>query len=97
MCCVVTVLLFLGPRFADILWWILQPDRWNESFGRPIWAILGIVFLPWTSLIYVAVWNPISGISLLGWVLIVFGVFADIAVHGGGGFFNRKRVPGYGS
>lgn len=94
MCCVLTVLLFLGPRVADITWWLLNPARWNAAFGSIIWPILGIIFLPWTTLIYVAVWNPVAGISLIGWLFVALGVVADIAMHGGGGYFNRDRVPG---
>ena len=92
MCCVLTVLLFLGPRLANITWWLLQPARWNATFGSIIWPILGIIFLPWTTLIYVIV-AP-GGVDLLGWIFIALGVFADIAMHGGGGYFNRERVPG---
>jgi hypothetical protein len=95
MCCVLTVLLFLGVRLADIAWWLLQPVRWSAAFGSIIWPILGIIFLPWTTLVYVAVNNPVTGISLLGWLFIAFGVFADISTHGGGGYFNRAKVRGY--
>ncbi|MFV1858319.1 MAG: hypothetical protein ACC647_03105 [Anaerolineales bacterium] len=97
MCCLFTVLVFLGPRAADITWWLLAPLRWSVAFGSVIWPILGIIFLPWTTLIYVAVYNPIFGISLLGWIFVALGVFADIAMHGGGTYFNRDRVPGLSS
>jgi hypothetical protein len=92
MCCVLTLLLFAGPRLANIAWWLIQPVRWNAAFGSVIWPILGIIFLPWTTLIYVIV-AP-GGVDLLGWIFIALGVFADIAMHGGGGYFNRERVPG---
>ncbi len=95
MCCVFTILLFLGPRVADITWWLIQPARWSAAFGSVIWPILGIIFLPWTTLIYVIV-SP-GGIDLLGWLFIGLGVFSDIAMHGGGTYFNRDRVPGMSS
>ena len=95
MCCVLTVLLFLGPRVANITWWLIQPVRWNAAFGSIIWPILGIIFLPWTTLIYVIV-AP-GGVDLLGWIFIALGVFADITMHGGGTYFNRDRVPGMSS
>ena len=78
MCCVFTVLLFLGPRVANITWWLIQPARWSVAFGSVIWPILGIIFLPWTTLMYVAVNNPVSGVSLLGWIFVALGVFADL-------------------
>jgi len=97
MCCVFTVLLFLGPRLGNISWWLIQPVRWNLAFGSVIWPILGIIFLPWTTLMWVAVNNPVSGISFLGWLFVALGVFADISMHGGGTYFNRDRVPGMSS
>ena len=97
MCCVFTILLFLGPRVGDIAWWLVQPARWSAAFGSIIWPILGIIFLPWTTLMFVAVNNPVSGISLLGWIFIALGVVSDIAAAGGSGYFNRDRVPGMSS
>lgn len=95
MCCVLTVLLFLGPRVANITWWLIAPVRYTSVFGSILWPILGIIFLPWTTLIYVIV-AP-GGVDLLGWIFIALGVFADITMHGGGTYFNRERVPGMSS
>ena len=60
MCCFFTVLVFLGPRFAGIIWWLIQPIRWvgetgASAFSSAIWPILGLIFLPWSTLLYVAV------------------------------------------
>jgi hypothetical protein len=95
MCCILSILVFLGPRLANIAWWLIDSERWSVSFGSAIWPILGIIFLPWTTLVYAAVNNPVEGISLLGWIFLVIGVIADISSNGGGGYYNRKRVPGY--
>ena len=97
MCCVFTVLIFLGPRVADITWWLIQPARWSTAFGSAIWPILGIIFAPWTTLMFVAVNHPVLGISFLGWLFIALGIFADISMHGGGAYFNRDSVPGMSS
>ena len=100
MCCVLTLLIFLGPRVGGIAWWLIQPVRWVgntelSAFNSIIWPILGIIFLPWTTLMYVAV-SP-GGVDLIGWLFIGLGVVADIAMHGGGSYFNRERVPGMSS
>jgi len=92
MCCVFTVLLFLGPRLADITWWLIDPARWKLAFGSVIWPILGIIFVPWTTLMYVIV-SP-GGLNLLDWILLGLAVFSDIAMHGGGTYANRSRVRG---
>ena len=46
----------LSPRFAVLLMWIFTP--WvDRAFGPIIWPILGILFLPLTTLLYVILWN----------------------------------------
>jgi len=101
MCCVFTVLLFLGPRVANVTWWLLAPGQWvgeaAGAFNGILLPILGIIFLPWTTLMYVAVHHPVEGVSLLGWLFVALGVFADISMHGGGAYFNRDSVPGMSS
>jgi hypothetical protein len=94
MCCFLTVLLFVGPRAADIIFWLLAPERWNLAFGSVIWPILGIIFFPWTTLVYVVAWTS-DGLSLFGWLLIAAAVIIDFAFYTGGGYFNRDRVPAY--
>ena len=92
MCCFFTILLFLGPRFAGIIWWLVQPARWNLVFDTIIIPILGIIFLPWTTLMYVIV-AP-GGLSILEWLLVIFMFIIDIGSYAGGGFGNRSRFGG---
>jgi len=91
MCCLFTVLVFLGPRIAAPIWWLAQPARWNAAFNNILWPILGIIFLPWTTMFYVIVFP--GGIVGLDWLWLGLGVFADVAWYMGGGF--RRRMPGY--
>jgi hypothetical protein len=94
MCCILTILLFLGPRFAGIVWWIAAPNRWVGAVGAfesAIWPILGIIFLPWTVLMYVLV-SP-GGVTGFDWVWIVLAVIVDVAAYTGGGYGNRDRMP----
>lgn len=94
MCCAITTLFLLGPRFAGVVWWILSSDRWNAAFGSIIWPILGIIFLPWTTLAYVLVVpNGVSGLEVL---ILLAAIVADVLSYAGGGYGNRKYVPGYG-
>ena len=55
MCCLVTTLALLGPRAGIVVWWLLQPGRWSVTFDSFLWPLLGFVFLPWTTLMYVVV------------------------------------------
>jgi hypothetical protein len=92
MCCIFTILLLLGPRVGGAIWWLVSPVRWSAAFnGSWLWPLLGILFLPWTTLMYVIV-SPL-GVVGWDWLWIGLAVASDIAWYAGGGF--RKRVPGY--
>jgi len=90
MCCFFTVLVFLGPRVAGIIWWLIQPARWSLAFDTFIFPILGIIFLPWTVLMYVIV-AP-GGLSGLEWLLVALMLVIDIGSYAGGGYGNRGRI-----
>jgi hypothetical protein len=93
MCCLVTSLFFLGPRAAIVVWWLLQPLRWQASFSTWIWPVLGFLFLPWTTLAFVVV-AP-GGIVGSEWLVVFLGLLFDIAGYVGGGYGNRNRVTNY--
>ncbi len=90
MCCFFTILVFLGPRFAAIIWWLVQPLRWNLVFGNFIIPILGIIFLPWTLLMYVIV-AP-GGLTVFEWLLVGVMLVIDLGSYAGGGYGNRSRL-----
>ncbi len=46
MCCFFTTLVLLGPRAAILIWWLVNPIRWQLAFTNFIGAILGCIFLP---------------------------------------------------
>jgi hypothetical protein len=92
MCCLFTSLMLLGPRFGAIVWWALQPARWDLAFSTWLWPMLGIVFFPWTTMSYVLV--AAGGVTGLDWLWIVFGVLADIAFWTSSAWGNRDRVSG---
>ena len=93
MCCVFTSLVLLGPRFGILIWWLLNPVRFNLAFANTGWflALLGAIFLPWTFLMYMIVFP--GGVVGFDWLWMGIGLFGDIAWYAGGGF--RRRVPGY--
>ncbi len=91
MCCFFVVLLTLGPRVGGIIWWLFQPARWNLAFESALWPILGIIFLPWTTLFYMIVFP--GGVIGIDWLWIVLGAVADVASYAGGGW--RRRDLSY--
>ena len=93
MCCVATVMVLLGPRLGIIVWGLAQPARWELAFSTFVWPLLGFVFLPWTTLMYVAV-AP-NGVTGIDWLGIVLAVLADLASYSGGAYGNRDRMRSY--
>lgn len=93
MCCLFTTLVLFGPRLAILIWWLLQPLRWQAAFTSFIWPLLGFLFLPWTTLMYVIV-AP-GGVTGFDWVWLGLMFIADIGSYGGGAYGNRNRIPGF--
>jgi len=92
MCCFFTALVLFGPRLAILIWWLIDPARWNAAFNSFIWALLGFLFLPWTTIMYVLVFS--GGITGFDWIWLALGLFADISSYTGGGYGNRRYVTG---
>src|SRR5262245_56253007 len=93
MCCFFAILVFLGPRAAIALWWLFDPNRWSTVYGTFIFPALGFIFLPWTTLMYTAVWH-LGGLQGWDWLWIGLAVLVDLASYGGSGYGNRNQIPG---
>ncbi len=94
MCCLFTTLVLLGPRIGILVWWLMQPVRWQITFSSWVWPLLGFLFLPWTTIMYVAV-AP-NGLFWFDWVWLALAFLADIGSYSGGAYGNRSRFSGYG-
>lgn len=91
MCCLFTTLMFLGPRAGILIWWLLDSVRWELAFNSFLWAMLGFLFLPWTTLMYVVVFP--GGVNGFDWVWLGLAALSDIGMYAGGGYGNRDRIP----
>jgi hypothetical protein len=80
VCCFFLLLATLGPRFALVLMWLFG-DRVDRAFDSWIWPLLGLIFLPWTTLAYVLAWSPVGGVSGVEWLFVAIGLVADIATY----------------
>ena len=80
MCCTLLLAAGIGPRIALLFVWIFG-DRVELAFDSWVWPLLGLLFLPWTTLAYVFAWGPVQGVSGWGWVLVALGIALDIATY----------------
>ena len=90
--CLLALLAGMAPRLVLILAWIFG-SRWEKVFDGWLLPVLGIIFLPYTTVMYLLVWSP-AGISGFDWVWLGLGVVLDLMKWGLIGQ-NRKAVPGY--
>jgi hypothetical protein len=91
--CFFLSLLLLGPRFVLFIWWLVNPVMWNAVFDTWLLPVLGIVFLPWTTLMFVFL-GP-GGITGFEWLWMALGVAADFFSYTGGAVGGRGRVGSY--
>ncbi len=83
------------PRLGTLLLWIARPNMVNAAFNnRWLIPIAGIVFLPFTTLMYVILWGP-TGLSAWDWLWLVLAVFIDISHWSTAAYQNRNYIPGY--
>src|SRR4029453_4696566 len=82
------LLAFLGgafPRLPLVIFWLARPDRMDAIFTSFVWPVLGIIFLPFTTLIYILLYDlPFTGVSHVGvtgwdWLWIGLAVFLDLS------------------
>jgi hypothetical protein len=94
MCCFFTTLVLFGPRLAILIWWLVQPLRWQaafQNFSWPfLWELLGFLFLPWTTIMYVLVFP--GGVVGFDWLWLGLGLLADIASYTSGAREGRGRM-----
>jgi hypothetical protein len=80
MCCLALTAGFLGPRVALFIWWVFG-NKVDAAFDTWIWPLLGLIFLPWTTLAYVLAWGPVNAVSGAGWLVVALGFAADLATY----------------
>jgi hypothetical protein len=86
MCCFFASLFFLGPRFAFLIYWLIPYGRIKiaAAFNTWFWPLLGLIFLPWTTLMYTIVFGgpgPYGGIYGFDWLWLGLALMSDIAAY----------------
>ena len=90
--CLLAFGLAVAPRMFLILAWIFS-NRWQIVWqGQWFLPLLGIVFLPYTTVMYMLSWSP-TGIVGWDWLWIALGVWLDIT-HWAQVAANRKERAG---
>jgi hypothetical protein len=81
MGCLLILLTGFFPRVAAVLYWLWRPGLWDRAFNDSwVWPLLGIVFLPVTTIIWVLVSR--DGVVGFDFLWLGIGVFLDIGSNG---------------
>ena len=81
MPCLFALVAVLSPRLALLLLWLFSP--WvDKAFAGFFLPLLGLIFLPWTTLMYTIVWSA-GGVHGANWIAVALGVFLDLLSYSG--------------
>jgi hypothetical protein len=93
MGCLFALLGGLFPRLALLIVWIARPALVDAAFNTFLLPLLGIIFLPFTTLIYVIVYTPGVGLVGFDWFRVILAVLLDIS-HWSASYTQRDQIPG---
>jgi hypothetical protein len=95
MPCLFALLGAIAPRLAIFILWIFTPVV-ERVFDGWLFPLLGTIFLPFTTLLYLLVAYDTGSINFWGWLTILLGLLIDAQ-----GYFNaynnRQYVSGMSS
>lgn len=96
MPCLFALMAGFFPRLATLLLWIARPNMVSAAFnGGWLLPILGIIFLPFTTLMYVILWTPGIGLTGGDWLWLILAVVLDLMHYSSTAYSNRNQIPGY--
>jgi hypothetical protein len=95
--CLFAILAGLFPRIAFAVYWIARPNIVDAVYGTFLIPLLGLIFLPFTTLMYTILWSPGVGVSGWDWLWVGIALALDLGHYGYSAYGNREQIPGMGS
>jgi hypothetical protein len=96
MPCLFAMVAGMFPRLGTLLLWLARPAMVNTAFGGSwLWPILGIIFLPFTTLMYIILMQGVGGLTGWDWLWMVMAVMIDVMHYSSTAYSNRSQIPGY--
>ena len=92
MGCLFAIFAGLFPRLGLFIIWIVRPVLVDAAFNTFIWPLLGIIFLPFATLIYVVLYTPGIGLTGWGWFWVILAGLLDIS-HWVASYTQRNEIP----
>jgi hypothetical protein len=90
MGCLFAIVAGFFPRVALVVVW-LTTNLVDRAFGPWILPLLGLFFLPFTTLIYVLSYSPAIGLGHGRWLWVALAFVFELFGYGGTARTNRGR------
>ena len=91
MGCIFAVIALAVPRTLMVFAFLLT-DWFGRSFETRLWPILGFVFMPYTTLAYLAAMLNNNHMLSGGWLMLfIVAIVVDVGHWGGSGFTYRRK------
>jgi hypothetical protein len=79
MGCLFVLLAAFAPRLIVLFAWIARPTYFDAVFDTWIFPLLGVIFLPFTTLMWLFLGAPPEEVQGFDWFWIVLAVFIDLS------------------
>jgi hypothetical protein len=93
MGCLFAIFAGLFPRLALFIVWVARPALVAGAFSTWLVPLLGIIFLPLATLIYVILYTPGLGLTAWEWFWVILAGIFDLA-HLGAAVARRRELMG---
>jgi hypothetical protein len=91
MGCLFAIFAGIFPRLALFIVWVARPALVAAAFSTWLVPLLGIIFLPFATLMYVILYTPGFGLSVWGWFWVIIAGIFDLA-HLGASIARRREL-----
>ncbi|HET6791812.1 MAG TPA: hypothetical protein VFI35_09545 [Actinomycetota bacterium] len=92
--CLLALMGAFAPRLLFLIVWVARPAYVDAAFDTFILPLLGVIFLPFTTLLWMVLSAPSrSSVEGFDWFWITLAVVIDL-VHYGGTYGLRGRFRG---
>ena len=91
MGCLFLILAGAFPRIGLACLWIFTNEV-DQAFGSFVVPLLGLLFLPLTTLVYALAWTPGVGVTGIDWLWVALAFLLDLGAYGAGERERRARA-----
>ena len=91
MGCLLAMFAGVFPRLALFIVWVARPNLVDAAFRSWLVPMIGIIFLPFATLVYVLLYTPGIGLRGWDWFWVVIAGLLDISQWAAGANEQRRR------